>query len=144
MDKKTKLWIRVMTISKKIWGCHQRPERSFFFSGYQFPLCARCTGVLVGYLLSFMLLVFGYSFHIPVCIFLLLPLVLDGGIQLLFNISSNNTRRFLTGIIFGIGFIQMIANILKVFGVVTVIIIAIGGGALGVGGGLIIGKMKKK
>ena len=62
----------------------------------------------------------------------------------MFNISSNNTRRFLTGIIFGIRFIQMIANILRVFGVVTVIIIAIGGGALGVGGGLIIVKMKRK
>ena len=28
------------------------PERSFFFGEYQFPLCARCTGVLVGYMLG--------------------------------------------------------------------------------------------
>ena len=25
--------------------CHQRPERSFFLNGHQFPVCARCTGL---------------------------------------------------------------------------------------------------
>jgi uncharacterized membrane protein len=25
--------------------CHQRPERSFFLDGQQFPVCARCTGL---------------------------------------------------------------------------------------------------
>ena len=29
-------------------GCHQLPERSFFFRQYQFPVCARCCGVLIG------------------------------------------------------------------------------------------------
>ena len=30
-------------------GCHQRADRSFYWKGRKFPLCARCTGVLVGY-----------------------------------------------------------------------------------------------
>ena len=30
-------------------GCHQRADRSFFWHGYQFPICARCTGVVSGY-----------------------------------------------------------------------------------------------
>ena len=25
--------------------CHQRPERSFFWAGHQFPVCARCTSL---------------------------------------------------------------------------------------------------
>ena len=115
MDRKIKQWVRVMTITKKLWGCHQKPERSFFLYGYQFPLCARCTGVLIGYVCSFFLLVFGFSIPSIVCILLLLPLVLDGMIQLFFYIMSNNTRRFITGTLFGIGFVQLIINIGKLF-----------------------------
>jgi len=28
--------------------CHQRPERSFFLWGAQFPVCARCAGIYFG------------------------------------------------------------------------------------------------
>ena len=115
MDTKTKIWIKAMIVSRKLWGCHQKPERSFFIKGYQFPLCARCTGILVGYLLSFLLLIFGYSINNVICLTFLIPLIFDGIIQLSFNILSNNTRRFTTGIIFGIGFIQIISNYLNLF-----------------------------
>jgi uncharacterized membrane protein len=27
--------------------CHQKPERSFFWEGQQFPVCARCTGLYI-------------------------------------------------------------------------------------------------
>ncbi len=27
--------------------CHQRPERSFYAAGVQYPVCARCTGLYV-------------------------------------------------------------------------------------------------
>lgn len=115
MDKKIKQWVKVMTITKKLWGCHQKPERSFFLYGYQFPLCSRCTGVLIGYLCSFFLLAFDLLIPITVCILFLVPLVLDGMIQLLFYIMSNNTRRFVTGVLFGVGFIQLIINVWNLF-----------------------------
>ena len=36
-------------------GCHRMPERSFFFKGYQFPVCARCTGVAIGQFIALVL-----------------------------------------------------------------------------------------
>ena len=110
MNSKIKVWAKIMKITKKIWWCHQLPERSFFICKYQFPLCARCTGVLAGYIIAFLLLCFGIYIPMALCLVFLLPLVLDGGIQLIFNIMSNNIRRFLTGVIFGIGFIQIFTN----------------------------------
>ena len=113
MDKKTARWVKMMTITKKLCGCHQKPESSFFIRGYQFPLCARCTGVLLGYIFSFLLLFFGCSIPYLICVLLLIPLILDGGIQLLYNLMSNNIRRLVTGVFFGTGLIQLIANFLN-------------------------------
>ena len=30
------------------FGCHARPDRSFYWNGKPFPICARCTGELAG------------------------------------------------------------------------------------------------
>jgi uncharacterized membrane protein len=32
--------------------CHQIPERSFFIDGHQFPICARCTGIFLGFIVT--------------------------------------------------------------------------------------------
>ena len=59
-----------------IFGCHCRSDRSFFFRGKQFPLCARCTGELIGILLAPAAF---WIFGLPdgkLCLWLLLPLVL--------------------------------------------------------------------
>ena len=90
-----------MKIGAKL-GCHQMPERSFFYKGYQFPVCARCTGLMVGYLLG----IFVYLLEIinwKVAIILCIPLVLDGGTQYLGWRMSNQWLRLITGILCGIG-----------------------------------------
>ena len=110
MDKKTARWVKIMTITRKLCGCHQKPERSFFMRGYQLPLCARCTGVLIGYIISMLLLFLEYSIPYLICVLFLVPLILDGGIQLLYNLMSNNIRRLITGVLFGTGLIQLMAN----------------------------------
>ena len=91
-----------------VFGCHQRPDRSFFFRGRQFPLCARCTGELAGILCC-----------IPVCFFwrlparyaalLLIPMVADGVVQRFTSYESTNPRRAVTGFLFGWGLFTLYA-----------------------------------
>ena len=87
--------------------CHRMPERSFFFRGHQFPVCARCTGF---YITLFMYFVYAYFFYIDYNIYLisfaillLLPSFIDGLTQLFELRESNNALRFITGLIGGIG-----------------------------------------
>lgn len=93
-------WFKLMEFADRRWGCHQIAERSFFYGGYQFPICARCTGVLLGYILS--LFIFNYINFI-FCIGLASIMLLDWSIQYLNILKSTNVRRFITGICGGIG-----------------------------------------
>ena len=83
-------------------GCHQMPERSFFYKGYQFPLCARCTGLVIGYLMG-ILIYFLKIINWEIAILLCIPLVIDGGSQYLKWRMSNQRLRLITGILCGIG-----------------------------------------
>ena len=40
--------------------CHRIPERSFFFRGHQFPVCARCTGFYISLAIYFIYAYFNY------------------------------------------------------------------------------------
>lgn len=88
---------------KICFTCHKRPERSFHYKGKPFPICARCTGLGTGYILSFALLAIVGLFDWRFIPLLILPTVIDGGGQLLGKWLSNNSRRFVTGIFAGIG-----------------------------------------
>lgn len=109
-DKKTEVWLKAMKLAKKVSGCHQMPQRSFFIAGYQFPLCARCSGIVFGYILALILFCFGFIMPIWLCVILAIPLIIDGGIQLVFNIMSNNIRRFVTGTIYGVAVVDFITK----------------------------------
>ena len=83
-----------------IFGCHCRPDRSFYWRGEQFPICARCTGELVGMVLGAILCIFRRpAVWITLC--LMVPMVADGLIQLKTSYKSTNLRRFVTGLLFG-------------------------------------------
>lgn len=78
-------------------------ERSFFFRGYQFPVCARCTGVVAGEIISVVMLLCGVEIPYVPAFVLLLPLAIDGGVQYIKLWLSNNLRRVITGVLAGIG-----------------------------------------
>ena len=85
-----------------LFGCHRRADRSFHFRGRQLPLCARCTGELAGILASGLTFALWHPGWRP-ALLLLVPLVLDGGLQALTPYESGNGRRLVTGALFGYG-----------------------------------------
>lgn len=90
-----------------VFGCHCRSDRSFFFRGQQFPLCARCTGELAGMIIA-SCTAFFLEPSLYIVILLMIPMVVDGFCQLLTDYESTNIRRFLTGCLFGYGFMHLI------------------------------------
>ncbi len=93
-------------------GCHQMPERSFFLFGYQFPVCARCTGVFLGNVLGFVLF-FAKGFSMLAALAGCLAMLTDWLLQRLHIAESTNVRRFLTGIAGGFGVISLELQLLK-------------------------------
>ncbi len=83
--------------------CHRKPERSFFYKGKQFPVCARCTGIHIGYVAYPLLLFKVIWFSFPITILLILPTAIDGLTQAYFNRESNNWLRAITGLTAGVG-----------------------------------------
>ena len=102
MNAKDSFWIKMMSFGQRL-GCHQMPERSFFVKGYQFPVCARCTGVIIGQIVEIIFICFRLNMGIITAILLLALMGIDWFIQRINWIQSNNSRRLLTGICGGIG-----------------------------------------
>jgi len=103
-DKKLKLWIKLMRLGA-MTGCHQLRERSLFFRGYQFPVCARCTGLFTGQAAGLAALLWFINLDIKllaICAAVsVAALGIDGFFQLKGIWVSTNFRRFLTGILCG-------------------------------------------
>lgn len=98
-DRRTAVWLKAMEIGARA-GCHQLPERSFFFREWQFPVCARCTGVMIGHLLSVFTIKRRLPTFLPIC--LCLTTLADWTAQQK-GVMSNNRRRLITGILGGFG-----------------------------------------
>ena len=108
---KNAVYQKLMAIGKAS-GCHQNPERSFFIRGKQFPICARCTGVLIGNIMAY------------ICFFICVPppeycligcavMFVDWYIQYIKLCKSTNMRRLITGIIGGYSLATLYCYIIK-------------------------------
>ncbi len=116
MDKATQRWLKFMNFGKKL-GCHQLAERSFFYKKkYQFPVCARCTGVIIGQTIAIICL-FIFKLEWWINLLFLLPMGIDWGLQFLKILKSTNIRRLITGLLGGFGltyiYYYVIAAIVK-------------------------------
>ncbi len=87
-------------------GCHQRPERSFFLFDYQFPVCARCTGVFIGNIMGIILFAVK-AVCAPAAIAGCICMAADWLLQRFHIAESTNPRRLLTGIAGGYGIITL-------------------------------------
>ncbi len=103
--------------------CHQLPDRSFTIAGNQFPVCERCLAVELGMVAALAAAVLvaprggfvtALSAFLPgrlrsradvlaTGVALMLPMVLDGGLQLATAYVSAMPQRLLTGFLYGIG-----------------------------------------
>lgn len=86
--------------------CHQLPERSIIFGGLQMPVCARCTGIYLGFLFTFIFFAIFYRHRprarmgralIVYALIFALPLALDGVSSYLTVRSTSNLLRVISG-----------------------------------------------
>ncbi len=88
--------------------CHGVPDRCFTIRGHTFPICARCTGLLIGVAAGFLgpaTLHLGPIAAIGVASLFVGPLLVDGFTQLAGLRQSTNPLRLATGLIGGLGLV---------------------------------------
>lgn len=89
-----------------VFGCHCRDDRSFHYKGVRFPICARCTGELLGLIAGLLGFVWVRPGVYP-WVLMLLPMIIDGVFQALTRYESRNLRRLWTGALFGYGLMSL-------------------------------------
>lgn len=109
-----KILIRIHIFLHKLGntcGCHQMKERTLSIKGIYFPVCARCTGIILGQIIGIILLLGNVSINIYLGLGFLLLMFLDWLFQFLGIRESTNIRRLLTGTLCGIGEVYIVVYI---------------------------------
>ena len=94
--------------------CHQRSDRSFHFRGRQFPLCARCTGLMIGCFFYPLFLFNIIDIPIYLIVALHMPMIIDGLRQVYLNQESTNILRFVTGLLAGASQMALVDKLAKI------------------------------
>lgn len=97
-------WLFLMKLGAKT-GCHQRADRSLYFHGFQFPICARCTGILIGYISALLFMQLLHPSY-GMCVLLNVPMFIDGMTQYKKYRESKQIIRVITGILGGYGILS--------------------------------------
>lgn len=108
-DSGIKIYEFLFTVGS-LTGCHQLPQRSFFVKGRQFPLCARCTGVLIGQAISVSLALCKVILPIWAAVLGMLVMLIDWVLQYFSIWTSCNVRRLVTGVLGGLGYAGLLVR----------------------------------
>jgi len=93
--------------------CHQIANRSLFLNGNQMPFCARDLGLFLGLAAGFGIAAFVALRIHPVLVLVgLVPMAVDGGLQLVTEYESNNPLRLATGLVAGLALSLMFAHMI--------------------------------
>lgn len=91
--------------------CHQLVDRSFFVNGNQMPFCARDLGLFIGLAAGSGFVTFvRYKINPVFVIAGLVPIGLDGGLQMVTSYESNNALRVATGLAAGVVLALLLAH----------------------------------
>ena len=83
-------------------NCHQKLERSYSYNQNQMPFCTRDVGIFAGLMIGFTYaLGRRIELTLPLILLSLVPIGIDGTVQLLTDYESTNTKRVITGLIAG-------------------------------------------
>lgn len=103
MSKLRQSFLETIRIMGNHSGCHQMPERSFFYKGKQFPVCARCTGVFIGHLMAVILFIMKKPVSFKICCVFMGIMGSDWYIQEAGLKKYTNRKRLITGFLGGLG-----------------------------------------
>lgn len=104
-------WLSLMHFGR-FFGCHQRPDRSFFYKNKQFPVCARCTGVIIGQILATILFLINLRLSTLLSVIFCAVMFADWFIQKINILPSTNIRRLITGLLGGYGYMTILCKII--------------------------------
>ncbi|MBC8390054.1 MAG: DUF2085 domain-containing protein [Actinobacteria bacterium] len=97
--------------------CHQLPARSLQIGDIILPVCARCSGIYIGFFISAIVLFILFRkrenglpplYIIVILALFLISTISDGIISNFASFNTNNTIRFITGYLCGIAMITII------------------------------------
>ena len=97
--------------------CHSQKDRCFKIAGKRLPLCSRCLGVYLSLVLFTVIFwLFQFTIQERMVLFIValafnLPLMVDGITQFLGWRESNNSLRFITGILSGVGLALIVVKL---------------------------------
>lgn len=97
--------------------CHKLPQRTLTFGNIYLPVCSRCSGIYIGFLISAIILFIMFRkkesnlpppYILVILIIFIFSTIVDGALSYTGILITNNIIRFITGFLCGSSFASII------------------------------------